>query len=158
MEQAKLGDTVRVHYTGKLEDGSIFDSTEGQRTLEFTLGTSALMDGFQQAVLGMRPGESKTERIPSHLAYGPHEDDRCIEVDRAMFLVERVTPEVGLQLEVNDSAGKPIPVRVAEVSDTSVKLDANHPLAGQDLIFDINLVEIVDNRELSRWSRRVHQR
>jgi peptidylprolyl isomerase len=157
MEQAKLGDTVRVHYTGKLEDGSIFDSTEGQRTLEFTLGTSALMDGFHQAVLGMRPGESKTERIPSHVAYGPHEDNLCIEVDRAMFLAERVTPEVGMQLEVNDSAGKTVPVRVAAVSDTSVKLDANHPLAGKDLVFDINLVEIVDNPESSRWYPRVHQ-
>jgi peptidylprolyl isomerase len=149
MEQAKPGDTVRVHYTGKLEDGTVFDSTQGQNAVEFTLGTAALMNGFQQAVLGMSPGESKTERIPNQLAYGPYQEALCLQVDRTIFRAERVTPEVGMQLEVRDSEGKAIPVRVTEVSDTNVKLDANHPLAGKDLVFDINLVEIVENSQSS---------
>jgi peptidylprolyl isomerase len=149
MEQAKPGDTVRVHYTGKLEDGTVFDSTQGQNALEFILGTATLMDGFQQAVLGMRPGESKTERIPGQLAYGPHQEALCLQVDRAMFGAEGVTPEVGMQLEVRDPEGRTMPVRVTEVSDTNVTLDANHPLAGKDLVFDINLVEIVENPQSS---------
>ncbi|MGH7230899.1 MAG: FKBP-type peptidyl-prolyl cis-trans isomerase [Nitrospiraceae bacterium] len=145
MERAKLGDTVRVHYTGKLEDGTVFDSSHGQKALEFTLGTSDLMRGFHQAVLGMRTGESKTERIPSEHAYGRHEEDRCITVDRAMFLSEGVTPEAGMQLEVGGPDGEVIPARVVEVSESGVTLDANHPLAGKDLVFDISLVEIVAN-------------
>jgi peptidylprolyl isomerase len=155
MVQAKLGDTVRVHYTGKLEDGTIFDSTQGKKPLEFILGTADLMNGFQQAVLGMRPGESKTERIPKQLAYGPHQEALCLEVDQAMFAAERVTPEVGMQLEVLDPDGQARPVRVTEVSGTNVKLDANHPLAGQDLVFDINLVEIVENSQSKSSSDRL---
>jgi peptidylprolyl isomerase len=149
MEQAKSGDTVRVHYTGKFEDGTVFDSTQGENPLEFTLGTAGLIYGFQQAVLGMSPGESKTEWIPNQLAYGPYQEALCLEVDRAIFAEERVTPEVGMQLEVRDLEGKAMPVQVTDVSDTNVKLDANHPLAGKDLVFDINLIEIVENSRSS---------
>lgn len=143
MAQAKLGDTVRVHYTGKLEDGQIFDSSKGQDTLEFTLGTAEVMNGFHQAVMGMIPGESKTERIPSDLAYGPYQEALCVRVDGAMFQAEGVHPAIGMQLEVRDGAGQQIPVRVADISEGGVKLDANHPLAGKDLVFDITLVDIV---------------
>ena len=149
MEQAKHGDTVRVHYTGKFEDGTVFDSTQGKPPLEFTLGTVGLISGFQQAVLGMSPGESKIERIPTHLAYGPYEEALCLDVDRALFAAERVTPEVGMQLEVRDAEGKAMPVQVTDVSETNVQLDANHPLAGKDLVFDINLVEIVEKSQSS---------
>ena len=140
---AKLGDTVRVHYTGKLEDGHIFDSSKGQDTLEFIIGTADVMSGFHQAVIGMTPGESKTERIPSELAYGTHQEALCVRVDGAMFQAEGVRPEVGMQLEVRDGAGQHIPVRVTDISEGAVKLDANHPLAGKDLVFDITLVDIV---------------
>ena len=117
MEQAKLGDTVRVHYTGKLEDGTVFDSSHGRNALEFTLGTDHLMQGFHQAVLGMKAGESKEERISSEHAYGPYEEARCITVDRAMFLSEGVTPKTDMQLEVRGPDGENIPVRIADVSD-----------------------------------------
>jgi peptidylprolyl isomerase len=147
MAIAKAGDTVRVHYTGKLEDGQLFDSSEGQDTLEFTLGAAEVISGFHEAVIGMRPGESKTERIPSDLAYGPYQEALCVSVNGAMFQAEGVHPEVGMQLEVRDGNGQQIPVRVTDVSEHAVKLDANHPLAGKDLVFDITLVEIVKEPE-----------
>lgn len=148
MAIAKAGDTVRVHYTGKLEDGQLFDSSEGQDTLEFTLGAAEVISGFHEAVIGMTPGESKTERIPSDLAYGPYQEALCVSVNGAMFQAEGVHPEVGMQLEVRDGNGQQIPVRVTDVSEDAVKLDANHPLAGKDLVFDITLVEIVKEPEL----------
>ncbi|WP_447985061.1 FKBP-type peptidyl-prolyl cis-trans isomerase [Nitrospira sp. Nam74] len=143
MRHAQVGDTVRVHYTGKLQDGQVFDSSEGQDALEFTLGTVDVISGLNQAVIGMTPGESKTERIASDLAYGPYQEALCVRVDGAMFRAEGVNPEVGMQLQVPDADGQRIPVRVTDVSEGGVKLDANHPLAGKDLVFDITLVEIV---------------
>jgi len=142
MTQAKLGDTVRVHYTGRLEDGTVFDTSLDREPLRFTIGEGWLIPGFEEAVIGMNPGESKTTVIPADQAYGPHYEEMVIEVDRDQF-PEDLEPEVGQQLQILQSDGRAIIVTVTEVSESSVTLDANHPLAGKDLTFDIQLMEIV---------------
>ena len=142
MAQAKNGDTVKIHYTGKLEDGTVFDSSDGRDPLEFTLGEGQVIPGFEEAVLGMTANDSKTMTIPSDNAYGPRREEMVVEVDRDQFPPD-VTPEVGQQLQMQRPDGQKMVVAVAEVSESTVKLDANHPLAGKDLTFDINLVEIV---------------
>jgi peptidylprolyl isomerase len=139
---AKQGDTVRVHYTGKLDDGTVFDSSVDRDPLEFTIGTGMIIPGFERAVVGMQPGESKTEIIPTEQAYGPHVDEMVVVVDRRQMPGE-IEPEIGQQLQIQQETGQIIPVVVTEISDASITLDANHPLAGEDLTFDIRLVEIV---------------
>jgi peptidylprolyl isomerase len=141
MSEAKNGDTVKVHYTGKLEDGTVFDSSMNDEPLEFTIGEGDLIPGFEQAVIGMAPGESKIEKIMSDQAYGPRLDEMVMEVERE-FMPPNFVPEVGQQLQVRQSDGEVIPVVIIDVSDASVTLDANHPLAGMDLIFEIELLEI----------------
>lgn len=140
--QAKQGDTVKVHYTGKLDDGTVFDSSADREPLEFTIGEGMIIPGFEQAVVGMAPGDSKTELIPNDQAYGPHLDEMVVVVDRQQMPSE-IEPEVGQQLQIQQATGQVIPVVVTDVSTSSVTLDANHPLAGEDLTFDIQLVEIV---------------
>ncbi|HEY9909000.1 MAG TPA: peptidylprolyl isomerase [Thermosynechococcaceae cyanobacterium] len=139
---ARHGDTVKVHYTGKLDDGTVFDSSSDQEPLEFTIGEGAIIPGFERAVIGMNPGDSKTERIPNEQAYGPHLEEMVVVVDRQQMPPE-LEPSIGQQLEVQQPSGQVIPVVVTDLSDQAVTLDANHPLAGETLIFDINLVEIV---------------
>ncbi|HEY9616358.1 MAG TPA: peptidylprolyl isomerase [Microcoleaceae cyanobacterium] len=142
MTTAKQGDTVKVHYTGKLEDGTVFDSSADRDPLEFTIGTGTIIPGFEQAVVGMSPGESKTEVIAPDMAYGPYLQEMVVVVDRAQ-IPEEIEPEVGQQLHIqHDSTGQLIPVVITDVSGSAVTLDANHPLAGEDLTFDIKLVEI----------------
>lgn len=142
MTTAKQGDTVKVHYTGKLEDGTVFDSSTDRDPLEFTLGTGMIIPGFEQAVLGMSPGESKTQVIAPDMAYGPYLQEMVVVVDRAQ-IPDEIEPEVGQQLHIqHDSTGQLIPVVITDVSGSAVTLDANHPLAGEDLTFDIQLVEI----------------
>ncbi|MBL1176227.1 FKBP-type peptidyl-prolyl cis-trans isomerase [Pantanalinema sp. GBBB05] len=142
MTTAKQGDTVKVHYTGKLEDGTVFDSSSDRDPLEFTLGTGMIIPGFEQAVLGMSPGESKTQVIAPDMAYGPYLQEMVVVVDRAQ-IPDEIEPEVGQQLHIqHDSTGQLIPVVITDVSGSAVTLDANHPLAGEDLTFDIQLVEI----------------
>jgi len=141
MSEAKQFDTVRVHYTGRLDDGSIFDSSRGREPIEFTIGGGQVIPGFEQAVVGMNPGEEKTVRIPSDEAYGPYRDEMVLTVQRDQFPPD-IDPQVGQALQVQQSNGESLIVTVSEVSETAVKLDANHPLAGQDLTFDIELVEI----------------
>jgi peptidylprolyl isomerase len=141
MVEAKYGDTVRVHYTGKFEDGTIFDSSTDQDPLEFTLGQGQLIPGFEQAVMGMIPGQSKTEAIPAAAAYGPRHQEMVVEIDREQ-MPANMQPEVGQQLEISQNPGEIIPVVVAAVSENKVILDANHPLAGENLVFDIQLLEI----------------
>lgn len=141
MSEAKQFDTVRVHYTGRLDDGSIFDSSRGREPIEFTIGGGQVIPGFEQAVVGMNPGEEKTVRIPSDEAYGPYRDEMVLTVQRDQFPPD-IDPQVGQALQVQQSTGESLIVTVSEVSETAVKLDANHPLAGQDLTFDIELVEI----------------
>jgi len=139
--QAKTGDTIKVHYTGRLQDGTVFDTSIGSELLEFTLGQGQIIPGFEEAVIGMQVGESKTVTIPVDKAYGPHRDDLIFEVDRDE-LPPDINPEVGMQLQKNQGDGSIAIVTITEVSETTITLDANHPLAGQDLTFDIELVEI----------------
>lgn len=140
MTQAKIGSQVKVHYTGRLEDGTQFDSSREGQPLEFTIGSGQIIPGFEQAVIGMTPGESKTATIPADQAYGPHYDEMVIEVPRQQ-IPAHIEPEVGQKLEIHQS-DRVIDVTVTEVSHTSVTLDANHPLAGKDLVFDIQLMEL----------------
>lgn len=142
MEQVKHGDTVKIHYTGKLSDGTVFDSSRDREPLEFTAGAGQVIPGVEQAVLGMTPGESKTESIPADSAYGPYRRDMAVDVDRKEFTQRNINPEVGMQLEIPQENNQNVPVVITEVTETSVRLDANHPLAGKDLTFDLHLVEI----------------
>lgn len=141
MAQAKDGDTVKVHYTGKLTDGVAFDSSEGSDPLEFKIGSGRLIPGFEEAVIGMSPGESKTVKIPAEKAYGRYKDDRVINAD-LKDLPTDIKPEIGMNLEVCGSDGKIIPVQITDIKGNTVTLDANHPLAEQELIFNIKLIEI----------------
>lgn len=141
MTQAQRGDTVKVHYTGKLDDGTVFDSSVDREPLEFTLGQGGIIPGFEQAVLGMSTGESKTETIPSENAYGPYVEEMVLTVDRQQMPPE-IEPQVGQQLHLQQPDGQMIPVMITDVSSSTVTLDANHPLAGENLTFDIQLVEI----------------
>jgi peptidylprolyl isomerase len=140
MQQVKDGDKVRVHYHGKLRNGETFDSSEGREPLEFTVGSGQVIKGFDDGVKGMNIGDKKTVEIASTDAYGEKEEDRVIEFPKTQFPPE-MKPEVGMQLMMNDGQGQSMPVVITEVKDETVMLDANHPLAGQDLIFDIELVE-----------------
>ena len=139
--QAKNGDTVQVNYTGKLADGTVVDSSVGREPLEFTLGVGQVIPGFEKAVLGMKVGEKKTVTIPVDEAYGPHHDDLVAEVPREK-LPEDITPEVGQQLGVKRTDGGTSIVTIISVSDNTVTIDANHPLAGKGLTFEIELVKI----------------
>lgn len=141
MSKVKNGDTVKVHYTGSLEDGSVFDTSQDREPMEFTLGSGQLIPGFEKAVEGMGEGESTKVTIPSSEAYGEPREDLIISVPREN-MPEGVTPEVGMQLQVNQPDGQSIPVRITEIENEQVKLDANHPLAGKDLTFEIELLEI----------------
>ncbi|CAN5270980.1 peptidylprolyl isomerase [soil metagenome] len=141
MAEAKKGDTVKVHYTGKLEDGSIFDSSVERDPLEFTLGKGNMIAGFEKAVLGMEKGDSKSAKIPYQEAYGERREDMMVEIPKNQ-IPNDLKPEVGQQLSIKQQEGTDVPVVVTKVSRDNIVLDANHPLAGKDLIFDIELVEI----------------
>jgi len=141
LPKVKEGDTVKVHYTGKLESGEVFDSSEGREPLEFTLGQGQLIPGFEKAVTELDKGESTTVDIPSKEAYGEVREDLIITVPKDQ-LPEDVEPQVGMQLQVNQPDGQPIPVRITDVGEENLTLDANHPLAGKDLTFKIELVEV----------------
>lgn len=140
MARAKEGDTVRVHYTGKLDDGSVFDSSQGRDPLEFTLGGGQVIPGFEQAILGMQPGESKTVTIESDEAYGPRREELTLQVGRSQLPPE-MEPEVGQRLQMQQGE-QTVVVMITGVDAESVTLDANHPLAGQDLTFELELVEV----------------
>ena len=141
LEVAKKGDRVKVHYTGKLKDGSVFDSSVDREPLEFTVGDGNMIKGFDKAVEGLKKGETVTADIPSAEAYGERKSDMMVEVPKNE-VPENIKPEVGQQLAVQQSNGQSMPVVVAEVTEDKIILDANHPLAGKDLMFEIELVEI----------------
>ncbi|HEY5974822.1 MAG TPA: peptidylprolyl isomerase [Geobacteraceae bacterium] len=149
MAQVKQGDKVKVDYTGRLEDGTVFDSSECQDDgcdcssgpLEFTVGEGQVIPGFESAVLGMSPGEEKTVTIPVAEAYGEHQEELVAVVKRSE-LPPGLDPAVGEQLELTQEDGNSFPVLVTEADETSITLDANHPLAGRQLVFDIKLMEI----------------
>ncbi|MCY4388367.1 MAG: peptidylprolyl isomerase [Desulfurellaceae bacterium] len=141
MIKAKDGDTVRVQYTGKLKDGSVFDSSMENDSLQFTIGKGQVLHGVEQAVIGMQPQESKTVLVPAAEAYGPHRDEMTTQVQRSQF-PDSVVLKVGQRLKINQKNGQSVAVSVLGLSASTVTLDANHPLAGKDLTFDLQLVEI----------------
>jgi peptidylprolyl isomerase len=141
MTQAKSGDKVKVHYQGRLTDGSTFDSSEGRDPLAFEVGAGMVIKGFDEGVTGMNVGEKKTVHIPFVEAYGPRSEEMFIKFPKEQFPAD-MNPEIGLQLTLSNGAGEYFQVRVAEIMENEVILDGNHPLAGQDLVFDIELVEI----------------
>lgn len=141
MTQAKDGDNVTIHYTGKLSDGTVFDSSEGADPLPVSLGSGQVIVGFEEAILGMAVGDSKTVTIPQDKAYGPYHDEKVI-VFPVEQIPEDIEPEIGMHLQLQHQDGQPFTVHVTEVTEEHVKLDANPPLAGQDLTFDIELVSI----------------
>lgn len=142
MTQAANGDTVRVHYTGKLSDGTVFDTSRNRHPLEFTLGQSEVIAGFEKAVLGLSPGETVSVTVSPEEGYGPHRPGLVIEVEEGRFPTE-TKPEVGQEWMMRQTDGGNINVRITKIEGGNVTLDANHPLAGEDLHFDIELVEIV---------------
>lgn len=141
MSQAESGNTVKVHYTGTLADGTRFDSSRESDPLEVTLGSGGVIAGFEQALMGMSVGDTKTVMIVAAEAYGDRHADRVHQVEREK-MPDGIDLQVGIILEAVGADGTPIPVQVAELSDTTVTLDFNHPLAGQDLTFELELVEI----------------
>lgn len=142
MSIASKGNTVKVHYTGKLKDGTVFDSSADREPLQFTLGDGNMIKGFDIAVHGMAVGDDKVVTIPSAEAYGDKREDMMLDVPLDQVPSE-IKPEVGMDLSIQNQMGQPTPVKVVHVDDQKITLDANHPLAGQDLIFDIKLVELV---------------
>jgi peptidylprolyl isomerase len=142
MSIASKGKTVKVHYTGKLKDGTVFDSSADREPLQFTLGDGNMIKGFDTAVLGMSVGDDKVVTIPSAEAYGDKREDMMLDVPLDQVPAE-IKPEIGMDLSIQNQMGQPTPVKVVHVDDQKITLDANHPLAGQDLIFDIKLVELV---------------
>lgn len=138
MSQVKNGDTVKVHYTGTLADGTVFDSSLEREPLEFTLGEGQLIPGFEKTVLGMSAGESRTVIIPAEEAYGPYREEMVLEVPRTQLPAD-MQPQVGMQLQIGEEQGEGMLVQITQVSDSNITLDANHPLAGKDLTFNIQL-------------------
>ncbi len=138
---AQSGDAVRVHYTGRLDDETVFDSSEGRTPLAFTLGSGQVVPGFDRAVTGLEVGESRTVRMEPDEAYGPRRDEMVLTVPHDAF-PDEMTPQAGQRLQLGLQGGGAVDAVVTEVRDDSVTLDANHPLAGQALTFDVTLVEI----------------
>lgn len=141
MTTAASGNTVKIHYKGTLEDGTVFDSSEGREPLEFTIGSGQVIPGFDEAVMGMSVGDKKSVHIPAEKAYGPRNDELIISAPKEHIPPE-IKPEMGQRLEMGGPNGEIVVVTVVEVTDTHIKLDANPPLAGKDLNFDLELVNI----------------
>ena len=142
MALAKAGDTVQVHYTGKLDDGTVFDSSVGGEPIEFVLGAHHVIPGFEDGVTGMEVGETKTILIPSDQAYGPRMEEMVLTIPRDQ-VPPHITLELGEMLELSQPSGETIAVQITALTDTIVTLDGNHPLAGADLTFDLQLANIV---------------
>ena len=141
MESVKRGDTVKVHYHGKLTDGTTFDSSEGREPLSFTAGSGQVIMGFDNAVIGMAPGDKKTVNIPVMEAYGERQENMVLTFPVSEFPDDK-TPEVGMEMQMSDNEGNIFAVVITEINGDMMKLDANHPLAGMDLVFDLELVSI----------------
>ena len=141
MSQAKDGDKVKVHYTGKFEDETVFDTSQGRAPLEFTIGKGNVIPGFEHAIIGMETGAKKTFTIPPDEGYGTRRDELMVEVSKSDFPPD-VTPEIDQQLQMKRPDGNVITVVVSKIDGDKVTLDANHPLAGKTLVFDVELVEI----------------
>lgn len=142
MQKVQSGDKVKIHYHGTLKTGEIFDSSKDREPLEFTVGSGQVIKGFDEGVKGMHTGEKKTVEISVDDAYGEKNNEMIFEFPKDQFPAD-VHPEVGQQLMMSNGSGQSFPVTITEIKENSILLDANHPLAGQDLIFDLELVEIV---------------
>jgi peptidylprolyl isomerase len=142
MVQAKSGDTVVIHYTGKLDDGSIFETSEDQEPLMLTIGQNKTIQVLEEAIVDMKPGETKTLKITATDAYGPYHEELVNTVSRDV-IAEGIEPEVGQKLQATHMNGQKVTVTIKDISEKSITFDANHPLAGQDLTFDVQLVDIV---------------
>lgn len=142
MKKVQEGDEIRVHYTGKLEDGTVFDTSKEREPLQFKVGSGMMIKGFDEAVRGMEVGESKTAKLSSEEAYGERNDQMIVTLTKDKF-PENIKPEVGQQLSMQSQEGQPIPVVVTNIENDEVTLDANHPLAGKDLVFEIEVVDVV---------------
>lgn len=140
-QKAELGDKVKVHYVGKLSNGEVFDQTQQEEPIDFEIGKGQLIQGFEQAIIGMEAGETKTEQVPYDFAYGERRDDLVLQLEKDK-IPEHLNPQVGDQLEIKQDEGNNIPVVVKEITEQAMTIDANHPLAGQDLTFELELVEI----------------
>lgn len=145
MAKVKEGDTIRIHYVGKLEDGTVFDSSEGGASLEIKLGQGEFIKGLEEGVIGMEPGETKIIGMTADRAYGPHIKEKIFEFhkDRAP---QDFNPEIGQQYQMYRADGMPIVVTVLEKTETGYVMDCNHPLAGKDLVFEVTLDEIVQEQ------------
>lgn len=141
MTQAKKGNTVKIHYTGKLQDGSVFDSSSGREPLQFSIGGGQVIPGFEEAVVGMKVGDKKTVEIPCAKAYGERNPSMVMVVDRK-HVPEGLNPEIGQRLEMGSPSGEIVIVTVVKADEQNITLDANPPLAGEDLTFDIELVDV----------------
>ena len=141
MAQVKDGDKVKLHYTGKLEDDTVFDSSRDRQPFSFEVGKQKVIPGFEKGIVGMEVGQSKTITIKPEDAYGPKREELIFEVNKSAF-PENIDPALGQQLQMEQPDGQPLNVMVADITDDKVKLDANHPLAGKTLVFDIELLEI----------------
>jgi FKBP-type peptidyl-prolyl cis-trans isomerase 2 len=140
-QQAKKGDKVKVHYHGRLNDGTTFDTSQDRQPLEFEVGSGMVIKGFDEGVTGMAIGDKKTISIPAEDAYGQRQEEMVIEFPRSNFPPD-IDPEVGMTLNMHSENGQELPVTITDVNEEAITLDANHPLAGKDLIFDIELVDL----------------
>jgi len=147
MQQVKQGDKIKVHYHGKLTSGETFDSSAGREPLEFEVGSGMVIKGFDDGVTGMKVGEKKTINIPSDEAYGPVNPDMLMDFPKERFPAD-MQMELGMQLMMSDPSGQQFPVKINEIKDDVIVLDGNHPLAGEELIFDLELVEITGSKPL----------
>jgi peptidylprolyl isomerase len=141
MQQVKKGDQVKVHYHGRLTDGTTFDSSAGRQPLEFEVGSGMVIKGFDEGVTGMAVGDKKTISIPADEAYGPRQEEMVIEFPIKNFPPD-IKPEVGMTLQMHGDNGQELPVVITAINEESITLDANHPLAGKELVFDLELVDI----------------
>lgn len=135
------GDTVQVHYTGTLADGTEFDSSRDRAPLEFTVGEGQVIPGFEEVVRGLEAGDTETATLQPEDAYGERDEQRLIEVERDQ-LPDEIEPEIGMQLEIQQPNGRPARVSITEIGEENVTLDANHPLAGKELTFEIEVLEV----------------
>jgi peptidylprolyl isomerase len=141
MSKVKDGDIVKVHYTGKLENGDVFDSSREKEPFEFTVGNKAVIPGFEKGLVGMGVGDTKTIEIPPEEAYGAKQDELVVVVNKSEF-PDDITPSVGQRLQIKQQDGNPVVVTITDLTEDSITLDANHPLAGYTLFFEVEVVDI----------------
>jgi FKBP-type peptidyl-prolyl cis-trans isomerase 2 len=141
MTQVKENDVVKVHYTGKLENGQIFDSSQDREPLEFTVGEGKIIPGIENAVIGMNPGDNKEVTVSPENAYGEYRDDMIGEIPKEQ-LPEDIEPQIGMELVARNEQGDEQVIRIKEIKDSSIVIDANHPLAGEKLYFNLQLLEV----------------